>query len=101
MGRFRKVAVEPLNRSFYTPQCHEPLQQIKHHCNSMPAVTPLPPQNFEQFIPKPQPIGGTYIENWSPTTEERLAAARIAQQQARVRAAAALQYQSMMQFSGG
>jgi len=100
VGRFNKVAVEPITHSFYPSQCNEQVQQIKR-CASIPTGTPLQlPQNFEQFIPKPQPIGGTYIANWSPTTEERLAAARIAQQQARVRAAAALQYQSMMQFDG-
>jgi len=108
IGRFRKVAVEP-NASFYPPTCHEQFQQVERHCqmSSVPPPPPPPPppprqqqQNFEQFIPKPQPIGGTYIANWTPSRQERLAAARIAQQQARVRAAAALQYQNMMQFNG-
>merc|ERR1711935_870899 len=57
-------------------------------------------QHYESFIPKPQPVGGAYHQNTNrcPTTAERLASARVAQQEARMRAIVALQYQTMMQI---
>jgi len=48
-------------------------------------------------LPDSGPIGGTYHRNKYPTVGERLAAARVAQQQARIRASAAIGYQMMMQ----
>lgn len=95
MSRFRKVAIEPMPQHYYPYTHHNSIQQIKSHVETQPTS-----QHYNTtFIPKPQPIGGTYhqIATRFPTKEERLAAARVAQQHARFRASAALRYQTMMQ----
>lgn len=93
-SRFRKVAIEPVNQSYY---CHS--NGSMPHTKSNVVMQPGGSAHYESFIPKPQPIGGTYhqIASRFPTMEERLASARVAQQQARFRASAALRYQTMMQ----
>jgi len=112
MSRFsRKVAVEPTttsstsnghrqymfdprhaNQNFNTRKQHQQNQHHHHHQQQLQ-------QHYDSYIPNPQPVGGAYNQNAShyPTTEERLASARVAQQHARIRASAALQYQTTMQ----
>jgi len=93
MSRFRKVAVEPTSRPYYPHLPHNSMRHIEFN------VATTPSQHYKSFIPNPQSIGGTYHHTTArhPTVEERLAAARVAQQQARFRASAALSYQTMMQ----
>ena len=95
-SRFRKVAIQPVNHSYYCHSPHALLPQTNTNIYIQPSG---PPSRCDSFIPEPQPIGGTYHQSSSrfPTMEERLAAARVAQQQARFRASAALRYQTMMQ----
>jgi len=96
MSRFRKVAIEPTARHYYPHTHHNSTQQMKSHLLAQPSGS----QYYNStYIPKLQPIGGTYhqIATQFPTKEERLAAARVAQQQAQFRASAAIRYQTMIQ----
>jgi len=107
MSRFRKVAIQPTTRPYYPQTNHDSTQQMKSNVatqlsrqQQQQQQPQHQQQHYESFIPKPQPVGGAYHQNTNrcPTTAERLASARVAQQEARMRAIVALQYQTMMQI---
>lgn len=95
MSRFRKVAIQPTTPP-YNP--HTNMQQMKSNL-AIQSNRHQQQQHYESYITKPQPVGGAYHQNTTrqPTTAERLALARVAQQQARMKASLTLQYQTMMQ----